>query len=116
MLSRLQASFQTFSKLYNWQLTFKKIKFEPKNPVRRRGKAISFFLRHGGVLKISRGVEHDPEAERDGESSKNFDLKNRFSFGNVPTANFFQKSPTKFSRHSTVIRGRGRNPMRIVQR
>ena len=43
--------------------------------------AISFFLRHGGVLKISRGVEHDQEAEPHAESSKNFDLKSRFSFG-----------------------------------
>ena len=33
------------------------------------------------MLKFSRGVEHDLEAERDVESSKNFDLKNRFSFG-----------------------------------
>ena len=41
---------------------------------------------------MSRGVEHDPEAEPQVESSKKFDLKNRFSFGNVPTANFF-KSP-----------------------
>ena len=79
-----------FQKLYNWQLTFKKIKFEPKNPVRRRGKAISFFLRPVGVLKISKGVEHDPEAEPHVESYRDFDLKNRFSFGNVPTATFFQ--------------------------
>ena len=38
------------------------------------------------MLKISRGVEHDPEAERDAESYRDFDLKNRFSLGNVPTA------------------------------
>ena len=41
------------------------------------------------MLKISRGVEHVPEAERDSESSKKIDLKNRrrfFSLGNVPTA------------------------------
>ena len=30
------------------------------------------------MLKISRGVEHDPEAEPLVESSKKFDLKNRF--------------------------------------
>ena len=47
------------------------------------------------MLKISRGVEHVPEAERDNESYKDFVLKNRFSFGNVPTANFFQKSKRK---------------------
>ena len=29
------------------------------------------------MLKISRGVEHDPEAEPHGESYRDFDLKNR---------------------------------------
>ena len=33
------------------------------------------------MLKISRGVEHDPEAEPLVESYRDFDLKNRFSFG-----------------------------------
>ena len=33
------------------------------------------------MLKISRGVERDPEAERDAESYRDFDLKNRFYFG-----------------------------------
>ena len=64
-----------------------------KRDMPRNGHAdatISFFLRPPvGVLKISRGVEHVPESERDGESSKNIDLKNRFllEIGNVQTAN-----------------------------
>ena len=33
------------------------------------------------MLKISRGVEHVPEAERDNESYKDFDLKKIFSLG-----------------------------------
>ena len=47
------------------------------------------------MLKISRGVEHDPEAEPHGDSYRDFDLKNPFSFGNVPTATFFQKYKRK---------------------
>ena len=64
------------------------MKFKRDVPRNGHADAISFFLRHGGVLKISRGVEHDPEAEPLGSSYRDFDLKNRFSFGNVPTANF----------------------------
>ena len=48
------------------------------------------------MIKISRGVEHDPEAEPHGESYRDFDLKNDFLLlGNISTAAIFQKSKRK---------------------
>ena len=48
-----------------------------------RADAISFFLTPVGVLRSSGGDRHVPEAERNVESYKNFDLKSRFFFGKV---------------------------------
>ena len=74
------ASFKLISSRH-FQVGSCSLKFKRDMPRNGHAEAISFFLRHGGVLKISRGVEHDPEAERDAESYRNFDLKNRFSLG-----------------------------------
>ena len=45
--------------------------------------AIFFFKTSGGVLRGSRGVIHDPEAESDESGYKMFDRKSRFSLENL---------------------------------
>jgi len=66
-----------------------------------RADAISFFLTPVGVLKSSGGNRHVPEAERDAESYKNFDLKSRLFFGKVPQTDIFYFS----KKYSTFEQG-----------
>ena len=57
--------------------------------------AIYFFETSGGVLRGSRGVRLDPEAESYEARNEILDQKSRFFYGNVPPTDIFQISIEK---------------------